>query len=194
MAIPEEAELTARAKKGDLKAFEDLYHIYKSPIYRTALAITGERLAAEEILQETFLRAFKHLDNVREGAPLLPWLHRIGVNLSRDWLARHRRRWLVELDDVIGQLIVPGEASPEQMVEARELYQLVYEAISKLQFKQRATLALYYLHDFSLAEIAKIMNCPVGTVKSRLHHARQNLRRELLADERLPRGLVYEFT
>jgi RNA polymerase sigma-70 factor (ECF subfamily) len=50
------------------------------------------------------------------------------------------------------------------------------------------------LHDFSLAEIAEIMDCPVGTIKSRLHHARENLRRELLADQRLPYGLAYEFT
>jgi RNA polymerase sigma-70 factor (ECF subfamily) len=91
-------------------------------------------------------------------------------------------------------LITPGVASPEQTVEEHELYELVYEAINKLEFKQRASLVLFYLHDFSLNEIAEIMDCPVGTVKSRLHYARENLRRELLADQRLPGGLIYEFT
>jgi RNA polymerase sigma-70 factor (ECF subfamily) len=189
----QEIELIIRAKRGDLGAFESLYEIYKGPIYRTALAITGDRPAAEEILQDTFLRAFRHLDNIREGVSLSPWLYRIAVNLAYDWTAR-RRRGPVALESVIEHLIAPMTASPEQKVEQRELYSLVYEALEKLEFKQRATLVLFYLHDFSLAEVAEIMDCPVGTVKSRLHYARENLRRELLADQRLPVGLVYEFT
>ena len=87
----QEIELIIRAKRGDLGAFESLYEIYKGPIYRTALAITGDRPAAEEILQDTFLRAFRHLDNIREGVSLSPWLHRIAVNLAYDWTARRRR-------------------------------------------------------------------------------------------------------
>jgi RNA polymerase sigma-70 factor (ECF subfamily) len=193
MATIEEIRLITRAKRGDLEAFESLYEMHKASIYRTALAITGDRLAAEEILQETFLRAFKHINNVREGVSLSPWLYRIAVNLAYDRAAR-RRRWLAALDGIIEPLVTSSVASPEQMVEERELYELVYEAINKLKFKQRATLVLFYLHDFSLVEIAEIMDCPVGTVKSRLHYARENLRRELLADQRLVSGLIYEFT
>ena len=189
----EEIKLIIRAKCGDLEAFEGLYEIYKGPIYRTALAITGDRPAAEEILQDTFLRAFKHLDNIREGVSLSPWLYRIAVNLAYDWAARGRQR-PVALESVIEHLVAPMAASPERTVEQRELYNLVYEALEKLEFKQRATLVLFYLHDFSLAEVAEIMDCPVGTVKSRLHYARENLRRELLADQRLSVGLAYEFT
>jgi RNA polymerase sigma-70 factor (ECF subfamily) len=190
----EEIKLITRAKRGDLEAFETLYGMYKGPIYRTALAITGERLAAEEILQETFLRAYKHLGNVRKGVSLLPWLYRISVNLAYDYGKARSRHWQVELDGIIEQLVTPASASPEQTVEERELHRLVYEAIGKLDFKQRATLVLFYLHDLRLADIADIMDCPVGTVKSRLHYGRENLRRELLADQRLPVGLVYEFT
>lgn len=79
-------------------------------------------------------------------------------------------------------------------MEEREAQDLLYETINRLEFKQRTTLVLFYLQDFSLAEIAEVMGCPVGTVKSRLHYARENLRRELLADKRLPGGLIYEFT
>jgi RNA polymerase sigma-70 factor (ECF subfamily) len=190
----EEVRLITRAKRGDLEAFEGLYEIHKGSIYRTALAITGDRLAAEEILQETFLRAFKHLHGVREGVSLSPWLYRITVNLAYDYGKARSRNWQVALDGIIEQLIAPATASPEQMVEERELYDLVYEAIDKLEFKQRATLVLFYLRDFSLNEIAEIMECPVGTVKSRLYYARENLRRELLADQRLSVGLAYEFT
>jgi RNA polymerase sigma-70 factor (ECF subfamily) len=189
----EELNLIARAKRGDLEAFEALYELHKGPIFRTALAITGDRPAAEEILQETFLRAFKHLGDIREGVSIAPWLYRIAVNLAYDWAAR-QCRWPATLDGVIEQLVAPAASSPEQKVEERELYRLVHEAIDKLEFKQRATLVLFYLHDFSLSEVAEILDCPVGTVKSRLHYARENLRRELLADRRLPVGLVYEFT
>lgn len=189
----EEIKLIKRAKRGDLAAFEMLYEMHKASIYRTALAFTGDRLAAEEILQETFLRAFKHIKSVREGVSLSPWLYRIAVNLANDWTAQHRR-WPTALEGIIEQLVAPAAASPEQTVEERELYELVYEAINKLEFKQRATLVLFYLQDFSLAEIAEIMECPIGTVKSRLHYARESLRRELQADQRLPVGFAYEFT
>ena len=190
----EELKLVVRAKRGDMGAFEALYEMHKGPVYRTALAISGDRLAAEEILQDTFLRAFKHIHNVREGVSLAPWLYRIAVNLAYDYGKAHSRNWQVALDGIIEHLIAPAGASPEHTVEERELYDAVYEAIDKLEFKQRATLVLFYLHDFSLIEVAEIMDCPVGTVKSRLHYARENLRRELLADRRLPVGLAYEFT
>ena len=190
----EELKLIVRAKRGDLDAFEILYEMHKGPIYRTALAIIGDRSAAEEILQETFLRAFKHIHNVREGVSLSPWLYRITVNLAYDYGKAHRHNWQVALDSIIEHLIAPAAASPEHTVEERELYELVYAAVDKLEFKQRATLVLFYLHDFSLKEISDIMDCPVGTVKSRLHYARENLRRELLADQRLSVGLAYEFT
>lgn len=92
----EEIKLVARARRGDLRAFEGLYDLHKGPVYRTALAITGDRASAEEILQETFLRVFKNLDHIREGVSLSPWLYRIAVNLSYDWTSRRRRapsRW-----------------------------------------------------------------------------------------------------
>jgi len=189
----EEIKLIACAKQGDLEAFEMLYELHKASVFRTSLAIIGDRLAAEEILQETFLRAFKHIHHVREGVSLSPWLYRITVNLAYDWTAK-RHRWPAALDSVVERLVISSEASPEQAVESRELHELVYEAIAKLEFKQRTTLVLFYLQDFSLAEIAESMDCPIGTVKSRLYYARENLRRELLADKRLPVGLAYGFT
>ena len=193
-ATEAEVNLILRAKRGDLRSFEALYEMHKSCIYRTALAITSDRSAAEEILQEAFLRAFKHIQNVREGVSMLPWLYRIAVNLAYDHGKARSRHWYVALDGIVEQLIAPASASPEQRLEERELYALVYDAIAKLEIKQRVALVLFYLHDFSLDEIAEIMDCPLGSVKSRLHYARENLRRELLADERLPMGLAYEFT
>ena len=88
MPASDEARLVARAKAGDIEAFEALYEQYKGSIYRTALAITRDRGAAEEILQDSFLRAFRHIDNVNNGAPITPWLHRIAINLSYTWTTK----------------------------------------------------------------------------------------------------------
>lgn len=188
-----ELDLIAQAKQGDLRAFEALYEMHKATIFRAVLGITRDRAIAEELLQDTFLRAFKNMDRVREGVSLAPWLYRIAVNLSYDWSVR-QRRWLSVINEVVDRILVNTAPSPERSVEEREVETLLYEAIERLEFKQRTTLVLFYLQDFSLLEIADIMECPVGTVKSRLHYARENLRRQLLADKRLPGGLIYEFT
>ena len=189
----EEAQLIAHAKAGDIEAFEALYERHKGAIYRTALAVTRDRAAAEEILQDTFLRAFRHIDHVREGAPISPWLHRIAINLSYTWATR-QSRWKIALDEAMERLVAKQGSSPERAVEQSELQRLVRDAIDKLEFRQRATIVLFYLEGFSLAEIAEIMDCPVGTVKSRLYYGREKLRQALLADERLPRSMAYEFT
>jgi RNA polymerase sigma-70 factor (ECF subfamily) len=78
-------------------------------------------------------------------------------------------------------------------VEREELQRIVQEAIHSLSFAQRVVVILFYLNGFSLEEIAYILDCPVGTVKSRLYYGRQNLKRRLGADKRLPAGLAYEF-
>lgn len=192
MSASNEAQLVARAKKGDIEAFEALYKKYKGSIYRTSLAITRDRGAAEEILQDSFLRAFRHIDNVHDGAPIAPWLHRIAINLSYSWTTR-RESWLMSLEKVIDRLVAAPKTSPEHAIEKNELQQIVREAIDQLEFPQRATIILFYLEEFSLAEIAEIMDCPVGTVKSRLYYGREKLREALLADQRLPRTIAYEF-
>lgn len=192
MALNDELALVAQAKQGDLDAFSALYELHKTAIYRTALAITGEKMQAEEILQETFLRAYRHIQKMHDGVSLSPWLYRVAVNLAYDLTAKKKRGTTI-INTLIERLTVQPLTSPERKLEERELQDLLYEAINKLEFKQRATLVLFYLQNFSMLEIAEIMDCPVGTVKSRLHYARLNLRKELLADTRLAGGWAYEF-
>ncbi|HID87770.1 MAG TPA: sigma-70 family RNA polymerase sigma factor [Anaerolineae bacterium] len=193
MSASEDAQLVAQIKAGDLKAFEALYHKYKGPIFRTALAITRDQGAAEDVLQDCFLRVYLHIHKVDGSVPLSPWLHRIAVNLSYNWAAKQRLRW-IPLEEVMDRLRASSPLSPERTAERVELQQIVQEAINSLDFKQRVVLILFYLQGFSLAEIAYILDCPVGTVKSRLHYGRENLRRKLQRDERLSGELAYEFT
>jgi len=188
----EDNELIPRVRQGDLGAFEALYDKYKGQVYRTALAIARDRGAAEDILQECFVRVYAHIDKIDVSRPLSPWIHRIAVNLSYNWVTK-RKRWVLSLGEVIDQFVGDRHSSPEHVLEREELRRVVQEAIHSLSFAQRVVIVLFYLNGFSLEEIAYILDCPVGTVKSRLYYGRQNLRHKLGADKRLPAGLAYEF-
>ena len=187
----EDSELIPRVRRGDLAAFEALYDKYKGQVYRTALAITRDHSAAEDILQECFLRVYAHIDRVDVARPLSPWIHRIAVNLSYNWVTK-RKRWIPSLEEMIERFVGDHHDSPERILERDELQRMVQEAIHSLSFAQRVVIVLFYLNGFSLEEIAYVLDCPVGTVKSRLYYGRQNLRRKLGADRRLPAGVAYE--
>jgi len=186
----DDEELVARVRNGDLEAFEQLYNKYKRPLYRAALAITHHDAAAEEILQDAFVRAYRALDRVDASTSLSPWLHRIVVNLSYNWMRGHNR-WPLSFDTVVDSLLAGPAACPERVLERGELRDIVQEAIASLSWKRRVVLVLFYVQGFSLQEIAYILDCPLGTVKSRLHHACKALRKALREDQRLAEEVVY---
>jgi len=188
--MSEDAELVLRICSGDLDAFETLYLKYKRQLYQAALAITGDHGAAEEILQDCFVRAYAAMGKVDTSVSLSPWLHRIVVNLSYNWTNQHRQ-WPLALDAVMDRLMAGPSASPELIAEGSELREIVREAVAALGFKQRVVIVLFYLQGFSLPEIANILNCPVGTVKSRLHYACKALRKKLSEDRRLIGEVAY---
>jgi len=188
--VSEDARLVARICRGDLDAFGTLYNKYRRPLYRTALAVTGDHGAAEEILQDAFVRAYAAIGRADATVSLSPWLHRIALNLSYNWASRNRK-WPLALDLWVDRLL-PGSAdSPERAAEAVELKQIVREAVAALSFKQRAVIVLFYSQGFALPEISYILDCPVGTVKSRLHYACKALRRKLKEDGRLAGEVIY---
>jgi RNA polymerase sigma-70 factor (ECF subfamily) len=187
----DDADLVPRIQKGDLDAFEALYHKYKGELYRTALAITRDLGSAEELLQDCFLRAYDHIDSVDGCSSLRPWLHRIIVNLSYNWAAKKRLR-LVSLEDAFDHLLSLPHSSPERTLEREEVLHVLDDAIRSLSMPKRVVIVLFYLQGFSLVEIAYVLDCPVGTVKSRLHSARGILRRRLMADTRITREAAYE--
>ena len=177
----EDDELLAQIRRGDLQAFEALYDKYKGQVYRTALAIAGDSSAAEDILQDCFLRLHANIDRIDGSVPISPWLHRVTVNLAYNLVAR-RKRIVGSLDS--GADYLAGAAVPlERVAERSEVRDRVQTAIDSLSFQQRAVVVLFYLAEFSLEEIAYILNCPVGTVKSRLHYARNKLRSQLQEQE-----------
>ena len=188
----DDAVLIRRIRGGDLQAFEELYSRYRRPIFQTALAITHDRQAAEEILQDCFVRAYAHVDRVDTSVSLSPWLHRIAVNLSYNWSTRHRS-WLVSLDDAWEHLLATGRHQPEKVAEQNELQNVVRRAIDALGFKHRIVVILFFLHGFRLSEIAYILDCPEGTVKSRLHYACRRLREKLSRESVLEPSVGLEY-
>lgn len=177
-AMSHDRELVLQALAGDEAGFAALYEKYKRSLYWTALAITEDQGAAEEILQDCFLRAYARLPRLDLSRPLGPWLHRIVVNLSYNWAGR-RWLWHLSLEEVVDWLVAGPQSSPEQAWEQGEMRRRVEEALRSLSLPQRLVVILFYLQGFSLNEIAFILDCPLGTVKSRLYHARRLLREKL---------------
>jgi len=185
--------LICQSRQGDLAAFEALYEAYKGQVFRIALAITRDQAAAEDILQECFIRLHRCLGNLDECQPLAPWLYRVTVNLCYSWMTR-QRRWLHSLEEVLECLGTLPQPAPLVVVERQEVRAAIEQAINSLSLDQRVTLVLYYLNGLSVEEIAAAMSCPVGTVKSRLHYGRKNLRRRLLSEGQAFQEMVYELS
>jgi len=181
--MAEDAELASRICRGDIDAFEALYEKHRRKLYQTAFAITGDRSASEEILQDAFVRAYAAMDRVHCSDSLSPWLHRITVNLTYNWT--RSRQWPLSLDAFADRLFAGPTACPEHAAEDSEVHDIVWEAITSLNFNQRAVVVLFYFQGFALPEIAYILDCPTGTVKSRLHRALKALRHTLTEDRRL---------
>jgi RNA polymerase sigma-70 factor (ECF subfamily) len=182
--------LVALVRGGEAAAFEALYERHHRPLFRTALAMTRRKHVAEDVLQEAFLRAYRHIGRVRleDGASLRPWLHRILINLIYDRSAR-KRLPSGPLETVVGRLASRAQ-SPERRFERREMAGVVDEAIAALPDNHRAVVVLFYVHDMDVAEIALTLGVPEGTVKSRLFYARARLREALGADRRLERQVA----
>jgi len=195
IAVPEgeDAVLVSKVRQGNLGAFEALYEKYKTMVFRTAYAITRDRGGAEEVTQESFVRAFRSIQKVEARESLGPWLHRIAVNVSYNWWKASRRHWLYPLQSAI-QAAEPLLAdSPFRVAQQGEARNVLMEAIESLGFEQRVAVILFYLGDFSLEEIAYVLDCPVGTVKSRLYYGRLSLKRKLGQTWRTAPEVAYEF-
>lgn len=180
MTVPDasDAALIERLRTNDLSALGALFDRYYAQIYRVAMAITHDNAVAEDIVQDCFLKLHRYAHRIDTNLPLAPWLYRVTVNLSYTWVSRQHKRW-VSLEAVVDVLMSPPWLGPDQQAEMMEIHDQVRQAIRELNFNQRVVVVLHYLNGLSLEEIAEILKCPVGTVKSRLYYARENLRGRL---------------
>ena len=176
-------EVLRRMQADELDAFEAFFERYRTPIFRTAYALTGDPAAAEEILQDTFVRAYNRRAMLRPDVSPLPWLHRVALNLCYSRLSRRRTPSEPISDESAGQLR-DDSVEPARHAELIELQAILRDGIATLPLKHQSVVVLYYLHGLSLQETAVALDLAVGTVKSRLHYALRTLRIRLEQDDR----------
>jgi RNA polymerase sigma-70 factor (ECF subfamily) len=177
-----EDRLIERCRAGDEQACEELVRQYQDRVFALIYRITGDAERVEDIAQEVFLRAFRSLKKFRGGSSFYTWLYRITVNTTLNALRASSRRQETSLEalDGLEGPVDPG-ADPVEAAAHRQVARRVKEAIDQLDEQYRAIVYLREIQGLSYEEIAEVVALPVGTVKSRLFRARQNLK-ELLKD------------
>ena len=189
----QEAELILRCQQGDVTAFDLLIAAHASRVYNVAYRMLGCQQDAEDAAQEAFLRAFGSIGKFRRGSTFATWLYRITTNVCLDELKRRPNRpqafaGLVGDADATGDFedLLLSDASrqdPAQLIEQHACQQEVEQALATLPDHQRAVVVMCDVEGLSYEETATVLATEVGTVKSRLHRARQRLR-QLLAPGR----------
>ena len=178
-----EALLIAELCEGDETAFAALVEKYKRMVYRIAMQITQNHADADDVMQESFIKAYRSIHTFRQDAAFETWLYRIAVNEALNFVKRRDRRREYAFDEETEAAIDPvtlrkaQEArDPHLLAEKAELRHYVTKAVNSLSLKHRTVVHLHEFEGLTHAEIAAILNCSEGTVRSRLHYARKKLR------------------
>ena len=174
---PEDSFLIARARQGDLRAFEEIVRLYQRRVYGVALRIVRAHDVADDVAQEAFVRAWRSLDRFELGRPFGPWVCRIAANLAVNHVRspRAREEGLPE-----GHGETPAtEPGPLGAVLDAEARRVLDEAVATLPAEQRAVFVLRAVEEMSYAEIAEALGISPGTVMSRLFRARERLAKAL---------------
>jgi RNA polymerase sigma factor (sigma-70 family) len=176
---PHEDELVARAKRGEPDAYEEIVRLHGSIAFRTAWVITGSAADAEEAAQDAFVKAYRALGRFRDGAPLRPWLLTIVANEARNRVRAAGRRERLALR--VAEERRPGGAvpSPEAALLDFEQREELLAAVGRLPEADRQAIACRYFLELSEEETAAALDCPRGTVKSRLSRALGRLREQM---------------
>ncbi len=173
-------ELTARARRGDEDAFRLIFERYSRPIISFIYDMVGHRDLAEELTQETFVRAYKSLKALRDETKLSTWLFGIAKNVAREQLrSRHRDNNRVELDEEGVNEMRDERMPPDRELLERELNGVIRSALAALDEDKRTVFTLKVLHQRSYEEIAEITGYSIPKLKTDLHRARAEMRRRI---------------
>tara|TARA_B100001778_G_scaffold198530_1_gene163816 strand:- start:677 stop:1300 length:624 start_codon:yes stop_codon:yes gene_type:complete len=169
--------LVRRVKKGDYTAFDLLVLKYQSRVIATAFKFVKEKQLAEDIAQEAFIKSYKSIDSFREESSFYTWVYRITVNTAKNYLLSSKRRDEVVISDLSqDDSFYPEKLdidSPQEILKASELRDLIFETLSSLGEETRTALSLREFDGLSYEQIAEIVQCPVGTVRSRIFRGRE---------------------
>lgn len=190
--------LVERAKRGDVAAFEQLIAQYEKKVYNLAFRLTGNHEDASDVAQEAFIRVYNSLPEFRGDSSFATWLYRIVNNVGMDELRKRKRQRATSLDDTVtvedGEMtrqLADSAGGPEQALERVETQRAVQESINSLDEEYRMVVVMCDLQGYSYNEIAETLGINLGTVKSRLHRARQALKEKFSSLELLAPRFVY---
>ena len=178
-----EALLVADLLEGDTTALASIVEKYGKLVYRLAIQITKNHEDANDVMQETFLKVYESIDSFRKESAFETWLYRIIVNQALNLVKRRERRRETSLSDeseIVHRFNLHGNndyrESPHADVEKKELQRWVTQAVDSLPTKHRTVVILHEFEGLTHPQIATILGCSEGTVRSRLHYARRKLR------------------
>ena len=183
MELTDRAFVT-KARSGDADAFRVLVERHSRPLFRLAYRMTGNEQDAEDVVQESFLRAYRQLGNFDERASFGTWLYRIAMNYSLDLVRSRRRRWelMAPADADAGDpvLALPsGDPAPDRMAMSGEVRERVAEAMNELSASERTAFTLRHFEGMCIEEVSRVLGCQPGAAKHSVFRAVQKLRRAL---------------
>jgi RNA polymerase sigma-70 factor (ECF subfamily) len=177
-----EMELVRRARKGDMAAYDDLVRRYQERIYATIYHMTSNHEDANDLAQEAFIKAYQALKSFKGGSSFYTWVYRIAVNKTINFLKQRKNRSQMSLNDLDFNaehdpdlVALISDKTPRRDIGLSELQEKLNAAMQKLSEHHRLVVTLHDVQGLSHEEIAKIMHCNIGTVRSRLFYARQQL-------------------
>jgi len=175
-------QLIRRAKQGDIAAFEELIMEYQKKVYNTAYRFFNNAEDALDVSQEIFIKVYTSLKAFKEGSTFSTWLYRIAVNTCIDYSRKRRKIQDVSLDDEdsnVAKNMVSPQLPPDKIVENREIKDAIAKAIQTLPEDLRICIILRDIQGFTYLEISELLDCSIGTVKSRINRGRRALRKQL---------------
>jgi len=179
---PDDTVLVRRACEGDLGAYDDLVRRYQERIYSTLYHMTANHEDANDLAQEAFIKAFQALKTFKGGSSFYTWVYRIAVNKTINFLKQRKNKTHLSLDDIDFQaehdpdlVALISEKTPRREINLAELQEKLNVAMQKLSEHHRLVVTLHDVQGLSHEEIAELMGCNIGTVRSRLFYARQQL-------------------
>jgi len=174
--------LVQRVQTGEVKAFDLLINKYKERLFAIVYNLTSNREDASDLTQEAFIKAFRSIGYFKGQSSFFTWLYRIAVNAALTHLKRNRLRRFFSfetMDQEVSQTeameVLAERLQTDKSLLAKELQEKLNEALQKLSLKHRTVVVLFEIEGLSHLEIAEVMNCSEGTVRSRLHYAKQQL-------------------
>ena len=167
-----EALLVSCAVLGDRKSFSQLVEVYQSPIRRLFFNLTRDEELSKDLAQDPFLKAWLNINSFRAAAKFSTWLYRIAYNTFNDHIRSNKSFANVDVETISDRIVIDTSSEMDLSIDFSQALKVLHE-------DEQVAMLLFYMEDMSIDKISKIMNCPIGTIKSHLHRGRKKIEKYL---------------